>query len=78
MGAMEAQLKEVLASLQHINANMATKSEMAAIQADVAETKEIVAAWRSVKLWASFLRWVAGILTAGGIMFAAVKGVWHR
>ena len=48
------------------------------VQADVAETKEIVAAWKSVKLMGTFLKWAAGLVTAGGIVFGIMKGWIHK
>lgn len=42
---------------------------------EVAETKEIVAAWKSVKLWAQFIKWVSGIsasIAGGWIVLKAV------
>jgi len=48
-----------------------------AIKGDVSETKEIVAAWKSVKLWAAFLKWAAGVVASIGVMYAAWKG-FHR
>lgn len=68
MGAMENQLREVLASLKHINDNMATKDEMASIQADVAETKQIVAAWKSV-------RWLGGAVQSISKMLVALAAI---
>lgn len=46
-----------------------------ALKAEVAETREIVEAWKSVKLWGEFVKWAAGIITAACVMFAAWKGV---
>lgn len=77
MGAMEQQLKAVLASLQHINDNMATKDDLAVVQADVAETKEIVATWKSVKLAAKFSKWLGGFVITVGAAISIARGWWH-
>ena len=72
MGAMETKLDALIRSME------ALAHEVADVRKDVGETKEIVAAWQSVKLWASFVKWAAGIVTGGAVLFAALKGWWHR
>ncbi len=56
----------------------ALNAKIDALQSDVAETKEIVSAWRSVKHFGALLKWLAGIITAGGLLWAAAKGVFHK
>ena len=43
------------------------------MQADIAETKEIVAAWAAVKTLGKFIKWAGGIVTALGAIVLAVK-----
>lgn len=72
MGAMEDKLDALIDSVKGLS------GKVGKIESDVAETREIVAAWKSVKLWAAFLKWSAGLIAAGAVVLAAVKGVWHR
>ncbi len=75
MGAMETQLKAVLDQLKDITAHMATKDDLAVVQADVAKTKEIVVAWQSVKFMGGLLKWIGGVATGIGAGYAIFKGV---
>jgi len=43
------------------------------IRSDVAETKDIVAAWESVKLWAQFTKWAAGLGASLGALWLMAK-----
>lgn len=74
---MENKLDALIASVKSMEKNMATKSDLAAVQHDVAETKEIVEAWKSVKLWAQFGKWVAG-LVAAIVTSAAAWKAWLK
>ena len=50
------------------------QGDVATMKSDVAETKDIVAAWGAVKLMGKFIKWASGILTgivAGYIVIKA-------
>lgn len=64
--AVEKKLDEVLELLK----------VLPAMQADIAETKEIVEAYSTVKNMGRFLKWAAGILGAITVIIIAVKTGW--
>lgn len=48
------------------------QSDLAAVKEDAAKTKEIVEAWAAVKNVGRFMKWVAGIFTAIGIILTGI------
>ena len=58
------QIREALTSL---------RQQVASMQTDVAETKEIVAAWNAVKNGGRFVKWAGGIIMTVAGAYAAIK-----
>lgn len=65
IGAMEKKLDDLINAVDKLTT-------------EVAETKEIVAAWKSVKLWAQFGKWIAGLVTSFAAAGAALKMWWLK
>ena len=72
MGAMEDKLDSLIKGFHDM------QRDVASMKVDVSETRELVAAYKSVKLWAQFVKWAAGVVTALGVIAAVAKGFWHR
>jgi len=50
------------------------------MQADIAETRELVEAWGAVKLAGRFVKWASGLAGGLAVIWAAIKvglGVWR-
>lgn len=60
---IEATLRDILEKLRSL-------PEM---QKDIAETREIVEAWDTAKNVARFIKWMAGIAAAVGVLWAIAK-----
>lgn len=81
--AMDDKLGQVLEAIRELreDANKAAihraenKAKLDRLTEDVAETKEIVAAWSAVKQWGTFIKWAAGIGAAVMALWAAWKGI---
>ena len=43
------------------------------MQADIAETRELVEAWGAVKLAGKFVKWASGLLGGIAVVWAAIK-----
>jgi uncharacterized protein YlxW (UPF0749 family) len=66
---MDEKLDELLTVVRQLG------HDVEQLSADVAETKELVAAWKAAKAWGTFVKWIAGLLAALFAVWAAWKGI---
>lgn len=65
-----AQFAQIRDSLEEITEQLRPLPQM---QKDITATKEIVDAWGAVKTGGKFIKWLAGVIAAIGIIIAATK-----
>lgn len=65
--ALDRTLAEIKAHVQHIPQ----------MRKDIAETREIVAAWNTVKNGGRFVKWMGGIAAAFAAMWVLAKGLFR-
>lgn len=72
IGGLETQVKALVDAVERLT------HEVSELKTDVQETKDIVIAWKSVKLWAQFAKWALGFIATAAVALSAIKGWWHK